>query len=114
MPARNEHLAKTESNARFLSAIVSQELAPDWAATVIFYRAMHLIEAWFARRDIHHVNHVQRNRAVFEELSELTGPYRKLYDLSRLARYGVDGIITWADYEDLAAAYDEIETQLNQ
>lgn len=112
MPAKDEHLAKAESNARFLSSIVSQRLAPDWAITVLFYRAMHLMEAWFARRDIHHMGHIQRNQAVFEELREISGAYGKLYDLSRLARYGTDGLVTWADYEDSATAFQQIESHL--
>lgn len=112
MPEREEHLAKADSNGRFLSNVVSQQLAPDWAVTVLFYQAMHLIEAGFARDGIHHMSHAERNRAIFEDMSEITGPYRRLYDLSRIARYGADQLVTWSDYQDLTSDYEQIATHL--
>lgn len=112
MPDRAEHLAKATANRRFLQRIVEQRLAPDWAVTVLFYQAMHAVEAWFANRSVHHLNHVRRNQAVFDHLREIATPYRKLHDLSRIARYSKDGLVTWADYEDSVIAFAEIESHI--
>ena len=114
MPGSAEHLAKAAANGRFLSNIVEQQLAPDWAVTVLFYRAVHAVEAWFARQNLHHTSHIRRNQAVFAHLNEIAAPYRKLHDLSRIARYEADGLVTWTDYEDSAAAYEQIESHLNR
>ena len=112
MPDRTDHLAEADANRQFLQQIVEQRLAPDWAVTVLFYQAMHTIEGWFANRSIHHVRHIRRNQAVVDHLREIAAPYRKLHDLSRVARYGANGLVSWADYEDSATAFAEIESHI--
>lgn len=74
------------------------------------------MEAYFARRDIHHLAHGARNRAVRASLPEIVLPYANLQELSRIARYGPRGHLTAADYDvalsDLALIDAELQSRL--
>ncbi len=109
MPTRDEHLAKADQNEVFLTSVVAAQSSAEWAIVVLFYRAVHLVEAWFALRRIHNRSHQQRTRAVNANLAEVSADYAEILKASRTARYDPAGLVTWEDYEHLAAGLTRIE-----
>ena len=87
---KQSHLTKAEHNKDFLENIIKgNELYNDWSATVIFYCAVHIVEAYFAEKNIHHLKHKDRQNDIRQEsaLSSIRVSYKILEDLSRTARY---------------------------
>jgi hypothetical protein len=81
-----QHEAKAASNQRFLDQI--QLLGfPDWTATVIFYRAVHLVEMLFAVDGWHCNSHPERNEKLRAARQDVYAEYHPLYNFSRFARY---------------------------
>ncbi|MFM9279722.1 hypothetical protein [Paenibacillus jiagnxiensis] len=88
-----------ERNKKSLNQIMSIEDYPcDWAITIAFYSALHLVEYHLfkvdqknrIRRSNEKENHTERNREVVKELKlghEVAHAYRALYNESRAARY---------------------------
>ena len=92
MPDSNSHVKQYQHNYDLLN---SQELGKaenaDWAVTIAFYAAMHVIETYFAGKGQHCVSHVERNGLVACEsnLRKLNIParYNVLYNQSMRSRY---------------------------
>lgn len=112
MPSREDHLRKEAENAAFEGVAREAGNSPEWAVTILFYRAMHLVEAYFALSDIHHLSHVARSRAVARSLPEVYASYESLLDLSRRARYESPGVVTWDDYGPAQADFATIAAHL--
>lgn len=110
MPSRDEHLAKADHNAAVLQLLVADRSSAEWATVLLFYRAVHIVEAWFALRTVHNRSHQMRSRAVHRDLPEIAADYDDILKASRLARYERADLISWDDYERLAAALTRIET----
>ena len=88
MSSVDEHLRQARHNDQVATAITAA--APDWAAVVYFYAAMHYVEAYAARmQQPHDLSHEERRRLVYrtKELRPVQGEYRKLYEYSVAARY---------------------------
>jgi hypothetical protein len=62
---------------------------PQWATTVAFYTALHVIEAVFAHDNRHTDDHAQRNRLLKtnQRYRHLWQHYRPLWNDSLIARY---------------------------
>src|SRR5690606_21992498 len=106
-PEEEEHLAAARKNKVLAQLILEQE-DPSWAAVLAFYSALHLVDAYLARQDIHPRSHEARQGCVarVSALRPLHHAYRKLetrsrwvrYDLRPLPSFEVEHLIT----EDLA------------
>lgn len=85
VPARHLHLAKAELNQRL--AVALQKSHSDWSVTVLFYAALHLVEATLAPR--HSSSHTDRDYNVQQhpQLRPIYPDYRHLYRRSLDARY---------------------------
>lgn len=88
MPLNPEHIAKAERNEKFADT-VSKTAYLDWAVTIIFYAALHYVDAILAVSAIHPDNHTQRDDAIGTNATLLTvrSEYRILETLSQNARY---------------------------
>lgn len=62
MASEAAHLAKADSNQSFLETIGDEY--PDWLAIVAFYKAVHLVEALFAKEGRQSKSHYGRNMQV--------------------------------------------------
>ncbi|MCZ6479114.1 MAG: hypothetical protein O6929_01720 [candidate division NC10 bacterium] len=94
MATEREHLRQAEHNEDFVGTFdLTRTPYLDWAATVIFYAALHYIRALAARHRIRNISRYaemdnlfdrlmvfRRNPGVYED-------YRQLKDDSRAARY---------------------------
>jgi hypothetical protein len=58
---------------------------------MIFYAALHYVDAYLAGKNMHPLSHEQRDREVENNgsLSGIYPDYRRLKDLSRAARYEI-------------------------
>jgi len=83
-----DHREKARHNQACLASIDAAQF-PDWAVTMAFYAALHLIEAVLVthNRARPQCTHPIRNGIVQREYSTLWFPYRTLYELSRRSRY---------------------------
>ena len=118
MGDRDEHLEKAGHNEQFSDQTLAMGTTPasfaDWAATAVFYAALHLVESRLAaieglpEDEKHPQRHAEsensgyrgRNRLVEDEMGEIWGCYRGLYDLSVRARYLTDPGIRPSDVQN--------------
>jgi hypothetical protein len=87
VPSRQQHLANAESNERLSLAL---QVGPhmDWSITVLFYAAVHLVEATLAPQ-MHSANHNARFANIRRHplLRQIYFQYHELYSRSLDARY---------------------------
>lgn len=111
MPTRSEHLGR-EDRSRALAALLNGHGSfTDWEIVAIANQALHLVEAYLAGRDLPHLTHGARNRAVRAYVPAIALSYGNLQDLSRVARYDPVGRLTTADYEVALADFAIIEAE---
>ena len=84
---RAEHLAQAQRNES-LSRALQAGPSLDWSVTLLFYAALHLVEATLAPQT-HSRTHVERDRTVRQhpQLRSIYGHYRELKERSLQARY---------------------------
>lgn len=96
MPTFQEHIDQHIHNLDFLSAIsIGVGNSLDWQVTVIFYSALHLVNAHLALSGHHFRNHQDVDLLISPEGRirdcrvdpEIYTAYRKLRSLSRISRY---------------------------
>lgn len=114
MPTRDEHLAQARHNADFYST-VDKAGYKDWAATVLFYTALHYVDALLATKGMHPPKHKTRDVAVSSvfELRPIFSHYSALKNASYNARYNVpsgfsSAYISQLESVHLAAVKNEV------
>lgn len=87
MITRAQHLAQARANRAFYEELLDRPEYHDWALTVLFYAALHYVDAFLSPRDP--PNHWERNKlfAATPALRALWPKYRRLQDRSQDARY---------------------------
>ena len=87
VPSRPDHLAKAESN-QILSRALQAGPNVDWSVTILFYAALHLVEATLAPQT-HSPSHRDRFANIRRDprLQPIHDDYRYLYDMSLRSRY---------------------------
>ena len=88
MPSQSEHLIKASHNKNLLEDfdLLHTEFI-DWVVTVLFYSAVHYVEAFLAVRSIHSPIHAERDRRVRNLLPDIYDSYNDLKNDSVEARY---------------------------
>ena len=89
MPSRDEHITQARHNAAFYAAI-DRVGFPDWAVTVLFYTALHYVDALLAEKgNIDPTKHTLRSDVVsrLAELKPVYGDYEFLKNASYNSRY---------------------------
>lgn len=95
MPLTPEHLAKSSAvETLALSMDVSKPGAIDWAITMLFYSALHQVEAYFAKQKIHHGGHggtSGRDSSIENDpyTNGISQTYQRMKTASINARYNV-------------------------
>lgn len=116
MPNRDDHLAQAVHNRAFYDSI-NRELYTDWAIIVIFYAALHYIDAFLATvpyPPIHPGRHDVRDNSVRDlaQLRPIYSEYRTLKDQSRTARYYPPSHFTQNHLETSLLFLERIRTAL--
>lgn len=88
MATETEHRQQAQRNQDFLDSIDAAKF-PEWAVTVAFYKAVHLVELLLAKKSLGHLSgyHSQRNNLLKRRYPGLWKDYGPLYRFSRVARY---------------------------
>ncbi len=112
MPTREEHITKEARSEDVVEALLAAGPLVEWTIVVTAYRALHLVEAWFATIGRHHLSHNARNDAVNRFLPSIAGAYFSLQDAGRVARYDRDGLLGPAELDAALADFLAIETEV--
>lgn len=86
MATRSEHALKVGENKSLLADLDAARW-PQWATTLAFYTALHLLEQLLAEAGLHPQDHTRRNELLAEYHPTAYLTYSNLYQASRLARY---------------------------
>lgn len=115
MPSKDEHLEKAEGNEAFAPSIVHDtQTRIDWKLIVLFYAAVHYIEAYFAATlGIHLKSHVTRDSYVARDsnLKKIFSSYQHLKYFGYNARYEVFRF-TVKDIQEATNYLADIKTKL--
>jgi hypothetical protein len=89
LPSQEEHLQKADRNEQFAVFLADKTTYYDWAATVLFYAALHYMDAILAAAMDHPKTHDKRHSSIRKNgtLRRVYAEYRALESLSRNARY---------------------------
>lgn len=89
MPALHRHLPQAERNESAADAIASlPDRHPDWEVTMLFYSALHYVDAFLATRGLHPRNHCERHD-LLSNLTDISEYYQILFKRSMNARYHI-------------------------
>ena len=89
MPDTVAHREQAEHNLRMYDSM-DRSAYSDWAATVLFYAALHYVDAFLARKLHYHPRgHADRDKLLHtvHALKKIRVEYRELKDCSHNARY---------------------------
>ncbi len=89
VPSKETHLEQYQHNRDFLEHGISDtNKFADWAVTVTFYCAVHIVEAALANMQIHSKNHKDRGEKIKNlRCHKLKIYYKDLYSRSITSRY---------------------------
>ena len=90
MPTAQLHLDKQSRTELARSDLEQSQNSPqhaDWIVTLAFYRALHAVDSYFAKLNIHPQGHRDRNQHVQNHLGSIHKRYFALYTASIKARY---------------------------
>ena len=94
MPTAQVHTDKQKRTQVALSDLQQSQNKPqhgDWIVTLAFYKALHAVDFYFAKKGIDHgshdKSHWERDEQVQDYLSSIHGKYSVLYNASIMARY---------------------------
>jgi hypothetical protein len=94
-PDAEARLAQAQRNFALYRRLKTEPLALDWAATLLFYTALHLVDAYAiyvrlllpdARGNVFR-SHLDREEFLLQSLEEIFDEFVALSDLSRDTRY---------------------------
>lgn len=89
MPSENAHLGQAEHNLALYDGLDRKKYS-DWASTVLFYSALHYVDAYLARNlGVHPNGHADRDKYIntVVALKAARNDYRELKDYCHNARY---------------------------
>ena len=86
-----KHAQQAERNEQFFIRSLSPSSFFDWSVTALFYSALHYVDAYLARLNIHPSSHKDRNWRVAQlpSLRRVRQEYMHLLDRSIDARYNL-------------------------
>ena len=115
MPTEKQHLQQAAHNEKFFYDydLVNSPYI-DWSVVVLFYAALHYVEAFFAKQSpaIHCTRHPERDREVNRLLSPLYADYRDLKNDSVEARYKMKKFSADDVIRHVVPSFDSIKNHL--
>ena len=114
LPSKEEHIAKAEGNSALaLSMTLENQPKIDWALVILFYSAMHYVEAYLATLGQHLRSHTTRDNFVGRDarLRKIFSEYQDLKYYGYNARYEMQKF-TAADVTDAATSLATVEAYI--
>lgn len=112
VPQRPQHLERARQNEKLAErfAKASNPTCIDWAITLLFYSALHLIDGFLAGKNFHPLNHYERGEEIENNgsLSEIHKDYETLQKMSENARYEIADY-SKQDYEKALKRFSRIK-----
>ena len=89
MPSHSQHIDKFKHNIKFIDSGEISSKHNDWKVTIIFYAAVHLIEAYLSQNGYHTESHKSRFNWInkIPSLKAIAIDYQTLYNYSIKSRY---------------------------
>jgi hypothetical protein len=90
VPDKQAHWNRAQHNQEFVASLdLERTLYRDWILVAYFYKALHLVDCFFAARHRHFDNHGERITGVRRSphLTAVYSDFMYLYDRSRDVRY---------------------------
>ena len=118
MATEGDHIRLANRNHEFLLKLLQDGDFPDWAVTVAFYKAVHVVEAVFAASmAFDSTSHsVREERLKIPRFKDIWKDYSHLLTASRIARYlsssGAGEFHSFADYLDLEGVKNLVRKRL--
>jgi len=117
VPRPDEHLTKAENNEKLARATNRVPFAgcAEWAISMLFYAALHRIQAYLSAKGSRPLSHQDRDREIESNgsLSAIYGDYRRLKDMSRAARYEMPNYVQ-EDFAKAAARLEKIKNHMSE
>jgi hypothetical protein len=89
-----KHLLQARQNYKLYQELKQGGEHLDWAVTVLFYAALHVVQAYFVESAASEAeiprDHVERDSAIWRELRPIVNQYSFLKTRSMWARYALD------------------------
>jgi hypothetical protein len=115
VPSKDEHLLKAKGNEEFAVSITHEnQTRVDWTLVILFYAAMHYVEAYLDKAFSQHLrSHTTRDKYIGKEanLKKIFTPYQHLKFYGYNARYEMFGF-TPNDTKDAVKDLAAIKTHL--
>jgi hypothetical protein len=114
LPSKEDHIAKAEGNSTLaLSMALDSQPKIDWALVILFYAAMHYVEAYLATVGQHLRSHTTRDKFVGRDarLRRIYSEYQDLKYYGYNARYEMQEF-TASDVTDATASFAAVKTYI--
>jgi hypothetical protein len=114
LPQKNEHLDKSLATEKLARSLDLQEAVNvDWVIIMLFYAALHYIEAYFAQSGMHSRDHKQRDSSINGDpkLRPIYKEYGSMKAYSINARYFVQ-TFTPSDVAKVNGKFAAIKTHV--
>jgi hypothetical protein len=111
VPSKEEHLSRAHENEALAGSLdLDVTLNVDWAITILFYAALHYVDAYLATKPIHPPSHDFRDSEIENNgsLSPIYNDYRRLKDKSVAARYEIANFHR-SQFPPIKARFDKIK-----
>lgn len=115
MPHKTVHIKKAADNEAMASTLdLSVSSAPNWAIIMIFYAAVHYVEAYLFTQGIDSPLHGARDTAIQRDakIKTIWRPYERLKSASEFARYEAT-FFTPTQINYLKPNLEQIKTVIN-
>jgi hypothetical protein len=106
VPSKDAHLNQARHNFAFFQSF-DKALYPDWAVTLLFYTALHYVDAFLATKLMIPGSHVERDKCLrmVSQLKPLYYDYCHLKNSSHNARYAPPTAFTTQYINNLEAKH---------
>jgi hypothetical protein len=111
VPSKEDHLNRAQENEDLAGSLdLNSTLNVDWAITILFYAALHYVDAYLAVKPIHPPSHESRDSEIQNNgsLSIIYNDYRRLKDKSIAARYEIANFHR-SQFPQIKARFDKIK-----
>jgi hypothetical protein len=99
------HIEKARESYSLFERLSSEGEYPDWAGVLLFYTALHLVQAHAEQNSPHPPStHQERRHYVAQRLGSIFREYAELQYASEIARYDVGSLTS-----DEVAGYHDVE-----
>jgi hypothetical protein len=114
LPTKDEHVTKAQGNEAFAASIdLTNQARIDWKLVVLFYVAVHYVEAYLAKTGTHLRSHTTRDSYITKEanLKRIRVSYAHLKYFGYNARYEMNGFSA-RDVQEAARDLAQVKSEL--